>query len=339
MAPYGSGLRACVDKETETLTTDGWKSYDEIEEGEKTYSIDDEGEVVYDIICEKHVCREPKEAIKYSQAQNNFSMVLTPNHRCVIQVYNSRDQKHQDIRFVRAKNLKGSHRILRRPLSFSDDEPEPLSDDFVRLLAWVSSEGSYGSFTGTKSDAVRITITQSQKANPGLCDEIQSLLDRVGGARHFKYDYHPSSTWTLSGRVRERVAGTMPGKRPTYELMDQFSPRQMKLFVDTFLKGDGSKNSEVSWLLTQKDPKVIEVIQAMATLVGYTTTNYEQNSRGNTRLNITKGDKRTDVGSLQKKRTTNEMRWSVTTKTERWIARRDGTVFVTGDLGSTCSRT
>mgnify|MGYP002763462321 FL=1 len=131
----------------------------------------------------------------------------------------------------------------------------------------------------------------------------------------------------------------MPEKRPTYELMDQFSPRQMKLFVDTFLKGDGSKNSEVSWLLTQKDPKVIEVIQAMATLVGYTTTNYGQNSRGNTRLNITKGDKRTDVGSLQKKRTTNEMRWSVTTKTERWIARRDGTVFVTGDLGATCSRT
>lgn len=318
-----------VDSLTEALSFDGWKKWNELEPGMKVYGVTSCGDVEIDHVVKAGKIDSPVEVIEFSQNRNNFSAVATPNQRFSIQLYNSRDKKHQSMRLVEAGSLKNSHQLNRRPLSTSVDREKLLSDDLVRLLAWVVTEGSYGYFRNCK-DRSRITLTQSRTHNPDLVAEIQGLLDRMGGARRFEYDYHDSVTWTLSGKVRQRVLQILPDKQPTWDLLNTLTIPQMRIFLRTSIKGDGSPNNDVAWLIGQKERGTVEVLQAMATLVGLTATLYDPNTQGQSVLNVSEYGARTQVGPLNQARRKARMAWGISTQTGRWISRREGTVLIVG---------
>ena len=88
----------CVDKHTEILTTDGWKHYDEIHEGQKIYSYDYHSKrVVNDTINSIYIYDEPTYVITF---ENRFiDAVCTVNHKWLCLYSNN------EYRFVESKDL------------------------------------------------------------------------------------------------------------------------------------------------------------------------------------------------------------------------------------------
>lgn len=96
----------CVDKETEILTINGWKHYDEISVGEKVLSYNMKTKSVeWDEIKDIHIYRGNNiEVVEFSQP--NFSAVITHNHRWVVNSANGEVVKTTD------ELLQGNYEIL-----------------------------------------------------------------------------------------------------------------------------------------------------------------------------------------------------------------------------------
>ncbi len=321
----------CVSTDTELLTIEGWKTFDLLREGDQIYSTDETGTLVEDKIASIKVHGGPSVVIEFSQ-KYAFNMVVTPGHRCVIQSQHSKKPGYSDYRFVETDNLAKRHQIPRRPESIDVDQIEVLEDDEVCLLAWVASEGSYYRDPDKYRKLEKVTIHQSERANPEHCEEIQGLFDRICQGSTFVSNR--CRTWNLTGWGRELALTYLPEKQISGQLMRELSPRQMEIFLKTFIKGDGNDyhGDGDKWVIAQKDRSTLKELQAMATVCGYTTTLRNERKDGASRLYITEHTKRTQVGPLDKKRRIWEHGvWSPTTSTGRWIARRNGAVFITGN--------
>lgn len=329
----------CVPKDTEILTTEGWKTYDEVSVGDKIYSVIEDGTLVKDSIEELNIYHEPQPVIEFSSPseQGKFNMVLTSGHRCVIQSQHSKKEGYSNYRFQRADNLATRHMIPRRPSQVSDIGEEILNDDEVCLLAWIVSEGSFLDHENVydadnRRQQYKVTIHQSREANPEYCDEIDGLFDRLcQGSTHTS---NGCQTWNLTGHGRQLAIEYVENKRITRGLMADLTTRQMHLFLHTFIKGDGKDyhGDDDKWVIGQKDRTTLKRLQAMATISGYTTTLRDERSDGASRLYVTTHSKRSSAGYLNKEQRIEENGvWCPTTGTGRWIARRNGTTFITGN--------
>ena len=125
----------CVDKDTEILTKRGWLYYTElIEENQVlTFNIQKNimewskiNEIVYYKVIEENMILIET---------NQISQLLTKNHKVL-----SKNSYDNDWKFRYAENIKKQTNF---PVS-SNFESEPIfSDDWLRLIAWVITEGNY----------------------------------------------------------------------------------------------------------------------------------------------------------------------------------------------------
>ena len=88
----------CVDTETEILTLDGWKRYNEIQkdDGILSYSLD-ENEIVIDSILDVHIQKSEESDIDvYYLSNSTFDSVCTENHRWVMRNFDTNNVRFYD---------------------------------------------------------------------------------------------------------------------------------------------------------------------------------------------------------------------------------------------------
>lgn len=321
----------CVDMETECLTLAGWKRYGDLRPGEIVYAVDETGGLVESRLVDAHLFRGKHKATHLSNS-NKFSMVLTDEHRCLIQNYNSRDKKWQRLRFVKASELKQSHHILRVPLADQTYRKPIYSDDEAHLFAWVAAEGNLFAHRNCKGKR-GVCLTQSQSHNPQYVAEIDALLDRLGG--HYSRHFVKNGTmvvWFLRKPLWSKIHAALPGKMLTPDLVAKLTVPQMRLFLDTFTKGDGHFPDEGGPTISQKSIANLDALQAMAILSGQTSTCYHRvGDHDFGALYLAKNSKRAFVKEMTATSVTIDGAWCPETEHGTWIARRNGRTFVTGN--------
>ena len=325
----------CVDTDTEILTAAGWKRHNQLHIGDSVYAVDGEGCVVEDNIHDVHVFPGSHEITEFRNG-NGLSIVVTDDHRNVIQNYSSRDKKWQSIRYVKTSDLKGCNFFLRAPLGSSMKRVARYTDDQVRLLAWVAAEGSFFAHRGCKIKR-GVVIVQSQSHNPEYVNEIQDLLIRLGG--HFNRTEHSPAkrgdwmiAWTLRKPLWSFIGAELPGKRVTMELLSKLTVPQMAMFLHTFGKGDGHFPLEGGMTISQKSIETLHTLQAMAVLSGQSSTVYERvGTHDFGALYVAKNSKRAYVKEFTTTRKTVDTVWCPQTAQGTWIARRNGRTFITGN--------
>lgn len=321
----------CVDTETECMTPTGWKRYDELEVGQTIYGTDESGALIETTIEAVNIHRGEHKVLSMAN-QDGFTMVVTENHRCVTQLRDSRLKKWLKPRLTEARDLQYFHTLLRSPIGVHLQREAVYEDDFVALLAWVVAEGSY-----RKTNKSTVTISQSIAHNPARVAEIEDLLKRLGG--HYRRydvfdkrrpDYH-GINFVLRRPLSYAVREALPDKMITPELMAKLTVDQMRLFVETFGKGDGYRISGLR--ITQKDRGTLDMLQVMATITG-NTSYISQVKHGRHVwhvLYICSTTKRSYVKCLKPERVVVDTVWCPTTTCGTWIARRGGRTFVTGN--------
>jgi hypothetical protein len=106
----------------------------------------------------------------------------------------------------------------------------------------------------------------------------------------------------------------------------------MRLFLETFAKGDGHFPEDGGVVITQKDRGNLSALQAMAVLSGQSSTLYERMGKHDFGvLYVAKTSKRAHKAALTVTPVQLDMVWCPQTEHGTWIARRNGRTFVTGN--------
>ena len=335
--------RACVDAETEILTVAGWKRHDALRKGEMVYGYSYAGHrLVECALVDIHRYDGWTPVIRYESG--SLSMVVTPDHRCVVRRRLSK-RRGPDLMLpvedVYAKDLQTSHYLVRTAPCV---KRAILSDGLVRLCAWIMAEGSY------KHPGV-VTICQSPTANPQYVGEIDALLDSIPHRRRSGRQV----VWDLGPDESVYIRLLMPGKIAGPELIRRLSPYQAALFLYEMARGDGhwqglgdvaippppkpfaekfvdfSRGATVR--IHQFNPRAADALQHIAMLAGLGAKVARQPASGAMTVTLTAHRDLTALYTLRRTVEEAPFVWCPQTEMGTWVARRGGRVFITKNSG------
>lgn len=288
------GNHECYDGDTEVLTSEGWKLFNELNRSELIATLN------LNTNCVEWQKPSSYHASHYTGKMHKIKsrgadLVVTPNHRVVYKA-----QKSEVYEVKRSYDFGYSNgALLTIPVSgVSGNQDYPLvTDDELRLLGWLLTDGSIKYYTGRSTPRVQLY------QRPAKVQIIIDILDALG------YEYRMTTrervieqiqgvelkekkstqhTLTLCGRGKERMLHLLNNKREIPEWMCQLSDRQFEVFLASFIDGDGSrhKSAPSSWM-AYGEKKMLEDLQALCVTHGFKASlvTYRQNQY---RLNITK---------------------------------------------------
>jgi len=320
----------CLSEDTEILTSEGWKGYEDIKVGEeiKTFNLKT-GKIE-----NKNVLKMFKRDYKgemYNLKNRIQDQLISPEHRIVRKNFNSDSfvlEKIED-------TVKLKSPFIVPVAGENGNKDAKITDEQIKLMAWIIAEGTVERPGDNYRSCHRVSIYQSKNKNKENYDEIVSLLD------HFKLKYSTYSSVGLGSAV-ERLRIDAKSSKTIHdwfktrdnihfipECLVNMSQRQSQLFLETYLRADGIEDCKIA----TTDPELLNGLQIIAVNAGYGFTVRERKP--------TIGKKIIYILRLIKHRETYIQKvkkikydgvvWCPTTENETVVARRNGKVFITGN--------
>ena len=338
-ASFGGDHFACVDEETEILTKDGWKAYNEVSTKNKVATFNTKTEKLeYQFPNNIHRYHYDGELVKI---ENNWvDQFVTPNHRvlkkskrCPRRSDGSRYLKlDEDWEYEEAQNLK-ARSGLRIPNSGKYNGDLELSKEKAELLGWIITEGIVN-----RSKSIR--IYQSKSANPEKVSRIRMLLQEA--SQNFKERTRFRET-KLGSQLECHFAlnKTMNDNSWVWEwLKEDLTPKWnllhvsqecLKAVYEGIVKGDGYKREDGRHSFIQHDKYTREWFVVLATHLGKRVTHTPEKKTvyvtHQNYSNIHSSYFNEVVGGEEYKGVV----WCPETPNTNFVARRNKKVFITGN--------
>ena len=329
-----SGNHECFDEETEVLTNEGWKKQWEITEGTifLTYNKDlDTIEEQKAIEIQRYKVRN-EEMIEIKNKHTD--LLITKNHRLY---YNKgTDSKFETKKFN--EMFIGNNRIG-FVCSGSMKKPEyPIKDDELRILAWLLTDGSLRkkqiTFYQRKSKYHLITsILDALEWKYAVRERNRNIKSICG--KQLKTQ-QPAMEIDLKSPYNHRLVElTNNDKKHLPEFLFEISDRQFKVFLNSFIDGDGSRHisaPDTSLMVYTNNKNMAIDLQTLCFLHNFRTSITEYR-KGNYRLNITE-NRVTNIDRFKnhiKKKKYNGVKWDITTPNDTVIVKRNNKITITGN--------
>jgi len=327
---------ACVDTKTEALTRTGWKRFNELKAGDDIYTLNPKTKKGnWDKV--KKVFYYKKDNVDlYSLENRNISALVTHDHSWFVKTAKS------NWHLKKTTELRNDNYI---PLAMACN-PIPTQaiykDDFVKLVAWTLTEGTY---TKDKNWPI-ISIYQNRFVNPDNVKEIRKTLDNLGITRKEWQAPDGNNQYKFAKDFARQIRQEFPNKTLTFEFVNRLTREQLKILVDTLIKGDGSirKDGRRSFITTDKE--TADAFQYACTLLGIAT----RLSRNEVNRNLGQGlkkykdrytvylkkTKQVSFNSLLRHNGFRKVKytglvWCPQTNDGVWLARRNGITYFTGN--------
>jgi len=327
MVPTRVGFQ-CLSEDTEVLTKDGWRNYEEVEKGDiiKTFNV--EKATIEDKKIKK-VFRKEYKGEMYNAVNRIQNQLLSPGHRMVRKKFNSENYCLEEVEKVTELNSPQAIPIA----ADNDNEKIDLSDEEIKLIAWIISEGSLE----VKGNWRRVVIYQSKEQNPEKYEEIISLLEVL------EIEYTIQEGVESLGQKVAQIRFNSENSRSILEWFDEdddvkkvpekmleMSQSQSRVFLETYIKGDGHEGCKI----TVSNEKIRDDLQQIIVNSGYgfTTSQRQDSGVGNKLLYILRVIRHQETYLRKIEKVDYQgIIWSVNTENETVIARRKGSVFITGN--------
>lgn len=332
----------CSTPDTEIFTAEGWKTYGQLVEGEDVYTLDTESGVAgWQALQAINVFDHDGPML--SMEGRFHSSMTTPNHRWWVNRRYGAGMKRSAWTWATSEQLDWHHRIpMSAPYGEAPDFPK-YDDALVELVAWYWTEGH------AKADSLGVVLGQSENVNPGNVTRIRLALakmfgppaySRDGGCWHerdrdgmieFEVNSAPGSV------LRELAPG--PSKIPTMDFLRSLTAAQLELFLETAISGDGCRDG--SERFTQFDEEGLRCFSAACVLAGKAVGRHSNNRNGVGKVTVLRSVFTSPMATEYFNQGTTKARsewtyytgivWCPTTPNGTWLARRNGTVFWTGN--------
>lgn len=276
-------VAACFDAETEVLTQDGWKYWENVLETDLLASSDVRGnKLIFDKPL--HLFKYKYDGLLCAYKGRYADYAVTPNHNMWCKYYYGT----RTFGLVPASQIHGKRFKLKQfgfeivsPLSekhFVLDGKSFVWDDFCEFVGWWVAEGCVG------SNKTSVLIYQSSTANKPKCDRIEALLNRMG----LRWSYYKVDGITKGFAINEKSFAEYFSNYGTHSQFKRV-PRELitgcvsgcKRIIESILLGDGSitfdKSNRIDedgiqrgplWRLTSTSKQLIDDFQELCIRVG-----------------------------------------------------------------------
>lgn len=336
----------CVSLDTEILTRRGWLRWVEVGPRDEALTVNREtGLAEWQVIEAVSTMRAGGRLVSIEGQAH--SSLTTPAHRWPVRG----KRRSFPLEWDTSERFRVDS-VVPIAAELADPPVEPKYDDaLVEVVAWFWTEGH---------------IERNRDGEPGgyghicqkfdethRCDRIRSALRRLFGPpcedgfprvgratdgtprwresrSEHKAVFHLSAD---AGRILQRHA---PGRVPTFDFLLSLTRAQLDLFVEVSILADGHVKPSGARTLGQKNRAAAEAFQFAAILAGHATSirstphplGYEM---WTVRLRSRRGVKPSRLGVTEVAVDESTMVWCPTVKNETWLARRNGTVYFTGN--------
>lgn len=329
-------LKSCVPLDTKILTKRGWLSHDEVRVGDETPGLDSVGRTVWTKITKVH---HPGVEKVYRVGHKSWSFRATADHDWLVGERAPLRKGYREPTKRETQDLLGD-RCVYVAGQLEDEGSLSLTDDEVRIIAWVQSDGylKISPFSGTTSQGGdgrrRGVLASIQQAKPEYVEEIKQLLKEVPHGVDTRPGVNYETAYNF--RIKSQHARLLWAKA---DLMDggienfilRLPPHQREIWLEVFCKAEGHRDSRGTWLITQRRGEKADAINLCASLCGYRTSVVTHTKGANcVRIRLNKvqhvGMQTAKIEELGQ-----EEVWCVTTELGSWTARQGDTITVTGN--------
>jgi hypothetical protein len=248
----------CYHENTEFLTENGWKKYDQIIENETIATVNPlTKEIEFQIPFDR--VKKSYSGKMYEFIGNYTRMCVTPNHRMFVSNchrkptnnYSTKyDEKNSNWQFVKLCDLLNKNRscfhILNSVINNKIDFK--IEDDFLNILGFFISEGNFAKFKNGIPKTIRICQTNKGKT------DFYKIMDSLGAKYNFrKYSYTRKNrpdlietVWISYNHELVQKIFSECGNKKTKRLPNwifQLSVRQIDILLNSLLLGDGTNKN------------------------------------------------------------------------------------------------
>ena len=304
----------CVDEETEILTIDGWKLYNEINIGDEIYSYNGlnkelELDIIYNIIVHKSYSGKI-----YSISKKNQKpfIKVTDKHMMPYEGNNGNYMSELALDF-----FKVTQRKLYKSFLFKNKGVD-LSDDLLKLYIYLVADGNT-----TNNTLCRFNFLKERKI-----ELVEELLQRLG----IKYSRNTSKGQT-------RINFQMPSELYNWKIkgLDKkilnSTRHQAKIIKQSYKDTDGNRD-----LIFTSKKEEVDILQHMFTLNGFLCKSFSRvHGYGkNLSYQLSVTDRLTEITTNINKKVLeeyveNKLMWCIQCKNKNFIMRRSGSVTLTGN--------
>ena len=324
---HSGGGYHCVPLDTEILTIDGWKRFNEVVIGETVLGYDREEDKLDWTSLEGKIIKENDELVKIKN--DNFSVVCTPDHNWVCDVYHGHQSKKLSRNeLVPAKQItRRRHRIILSAEFSNNKSWINITITEAAILGWFASEGSVTKKREGTGQTYRITQRESTHG-----EEIRSLLEGIPYKEYrshsdktlLTFSINPSwfrSLWTRCGFDADKNEADWT--RFVLGLEDLARDR----FIDSFFKGDGTINRGGKVIYQKRGP-IFDAVQLAVFLSGHYPSVNASMGRSAEWIRYTKPSRRWDLEVSPFGRSAV---WCPKTGLGTWVMRQGDVVCITGN--------
>lgn len=324
----------CYSEDTEVLTKDGWISYDKIAQDTKIATInpiskETEYQEPIDIYINKY------NGIMHKYSSRYMNSLVTPNHRMLLRL------PHEDqYKFIKSKdfNPTGYERFRLTGENYKSDYL--IEDDWLRLFAWINSDGSID-----KRGNILIYQVEGKKL-----DRIRGILQRldIGYHEYFRIKKvkaiagkelinHTNKHWVLTLNkkhakdkldfIRQHIAD----KYKLPEILHNCSKRQVEIYINEYILGDGHQKDDSNHFAIYGKKNMLNQLQHLLVINGYYAKIHYNEKRNNYVLFSHKRENAIVNRNYKTEEIYNGNIWCVEVPNGNLITRRNGVVNIHGN--------
>lgn len=278
----GGGVSFCLSEDTETLTEDGFKTWDQIDEKDKIATFNPKTQnIEYNKYNDKHVSNYNGEMINFKNGK--IDVLVTPDHNMW---YKKRlgygNRKYAD-EFVleKAKNIKDRPKF-QSVIDWKGKEPkekymlgdkEVLAEDYLRFIGYYLSEGY--TVINKKTRNYQVGITQDIKSK--YRNNMESLLSKLPYIFKNYGDYDMRTCNIKLAYFCAENFGKGSFNKYIPKELKMLDKKWLKILLDCLMEGDGytrpatikKKTNKKYYIYTTVSKKLSDDVYEIAWKVGY----------------------------------------------------------------------
>lgn len=290
--------RACYDDKTEVLTNNGWKVFKNLTQDDMVFTRNKDGYAEFQKPINYIAYKYSGEMYHYKS--QNIDLCVTPNHNLLMKKYDVRTESEYSL--IPAENIDVKRFYMTKVVKYEPNIPEFVTikgftykrknnqgnpylkttedvtmrrKDFYKFLAWYLSEGSV--YYNKKENSYTVSISQTKQEN------VQHILDICTNIHMTaNYDGHSIKFKNATLGKYLKVLGHSYSKHIPYEVFSCFNKDLSKIFIDEYIKGDGTVDTNGCGKIFTISPILHEQLYTLACFAGYSTSSHVDNRVGET---------------------------------------------------------
>lgn len=256
----------CYSEDTEVLTDKGWTLFKNLEPNQKVAQVNRQTRNIEFVLPKEYITQPaPEKMIRvFTPKSNNVDLLVTPNHKMVIERLNSKKQLKGELELISAESIK-YHRDNYHYLTFPLANAEIKLTAYERFLIAFQADGrtlpsgnSNGSSSGKVIHDFHLSKQRKVERLEQICYEANI---------EFKTTFNDDQTTTIYTWLENS-----PDKSFDWINIESIDLNWCNEFIEELSYWDAYKASENTISYTNTNINAVNKVQQIASLAGYKTT-------------------------------------------------------------------